>query len=273
MRCRIDRGGWAGTEIGFDEAGTGEALVLLHPFPLQRSVFAEQLPGFGALRRTFALDMPGFGDTTPAGPGAFNMDELADLVAAFLDTRRVPKATVLGISMGGYVALAFAERHPARLSGLVLADTRAAADSPETRAGRAGALAALEQHGAPPYLDNFVAQVIDPQRSRDAYLRARLLCEENPASLRAAIEALRDRPDRTKLLPTLSCPTLVLVGSEDKMTPPTEMRGMADAIPRATFKEIEGVGHFGCVEKPEVFQGAVVSFLESHGVRRAEELS
>jgi len=274
MRCHLEHGPWgAPIDIGFDEAGTGEALVLLPPFPLLKSVYADLLPRLAGLRRTFALDWPGFGDSTPAPAGSFQMDVLADWVAGFLDARRVPRATLLGVSLGGYVALAFAARHADRLSGLVLADTRAQADGPEAKAGRAAALAALSEHGAPPFLDGFVPRLLAPGASRDTFLRARLLCEERSASLAAAVEGLRDRPDRTSLLPSLAVPTLVLVGEQDRPSPPAEMRAWAATIPDAHFQEIPGAGHLACYEASERFGDEVIAFLTSRGVKVSGELS
>jgi pimeloyl-ACP methyl ester carboxylesterase len=274
MRCHLEESPWRSPiDIGFDEAGTGEALVLLPPFPLQRGIYAELLPRFAGLRRTFALDWPGFGDSSPAPPGGFHMDMLADWVAAFLDARRVPKATLLGVSLGGYVALAFAARHAARLAALVLADTRAQADSAENKAARAGALAALSEHGAPPFLDAFLPRLLAPTVSRDTFLRARLTCEERAASLAAAVEGLRDRPDRTSLLPSINVPCLVMVGSEDKASPPAEMQALAAAIPGALFHKIEGAGHLACFEAPDRFGAEVEAFLIRNGVKVPGELS
>src|SRR6476659_4990226 len=125
------------TPIGYDDRGTGPALVLLHPFPLTRATWAGLADALAAHRRVIAVDARGFGDSPLTGP--FAIADIADDLAALLDQLAIARATVLGMSMGGYAALAFAARHRERLSALVLADTRAAADSPETRAARAGA--------------------------------------------------------------------------------------------------------------------------------------
>src|SRR6476659_4529156 len=120
------------TPIGYDDRGTGPALVLLHPFPLTRATWAGLADALAVHRRVIAVDARGFGDAPLAGP--FTIADIADDVAALLDRLAIPRATVLGMSMGGYAALAFAARHRDRLSALVLAAPRAAPDGAEARA-------------------------------------------------------------------------------------------------------------------------------------------
>jgi pimeloyl-ACP methyl ester carboxylesterase len=164
--------------------------------------------------------------------------------------------------MGGYAALAFAARHRERQSALVLADTRAAADSAEARAGRATALATLANTGPDAYLAASLPRLLSPGAppARVAHLRAR--AETRAASLRAGIEALRDRPDRTAELGAIACPTLVMCGSDDQVTPATEMQQVAAAIAGARFVPLAGAGHISHVEAPGAFLFALESFLD-----------
>jgi pimeloyl-ACP methyl ester carboxylesterase len=249
------------TPIGYDDRGTGPATVLLHPFPLTRTTWAGLADALAAHRRVIAVDARGFGDSPLAGP--FSIADIADDVAALMDRLAIPRATVLGMSMGGYAALAFAARHRERLSALVLADTRAAADSAEARAGRAGALATLANAGPNAYLAGSLPRLLSPQAppALVAYVRAR--AETRAASLRAGIEALRDRPDRTAELGALACPTLVLCGTEDQVTPAAEMKQIAAAIAGARFVPIAGAGHLSHVEAPGPFLNAVTSFIDT----------
>ena len=125
----------------YDDRGSGAPLVLLHPFPFSRRIWAGLADELAAHRRVITVDARGFGGTPL--DGRYALTDVADDVAALLDRLNIPRATLLGMSMGGYTALAFAARHRKRLAALVLADTRAAADSAEARAGRA---TALERH-------------------------------------------------------------------------------------------------------------------------------
>jgi pimeloyl-ACP methyl ester carboxylesterase len=255
------------TPIGFDDRGTGPATVLLHPFPLTRTTWAGLADALATRRRVIAVDARGFGDT-PLGGSSFSIADLADDVAALLDRLAIPRATILGMSMGGYAALAFAARHRERLSALVLADTRAAADSAETRAARAAALAAVDA-GPTPYLAASLPRLLAPDAplALVAHLRAR--AETRAASLRAGIEALRDRPDRSGELGAIACPTLVVCGTEDQVTPAAEMKQIAAAISGARFVPIAGAGHLSHVEAPGPFLHAVTSFLDAATEARA----
>jgi pimeloyl-ACP methyl ester carboxylesterase len=253
--------------VGYDDRGTGPATVLLHPFPFSRGVWAGAADVLATRRRVIAVDARGFGDSPLAGP--FSIADLADDLAALLDRLDVARATVLGMSMGGYAALAFAARHRDRLSALVLADTRATADSAEARAGRAAALAAIADAGPTAYLAASLPRQLSPGAppALAAHLRAR--AETRAASLRAGIEALRDRPDRSGELGAIACPTLVVCGADDQITPAAEMNQVAAAIAGARFVPIAGAGHLSHVEAPGAFLRALTSFLDTAAETRA----
>jgi len=253
--------------VGYDDRGAGPALVLLHPFPFARTVWAGLADALAAHRRVIAVDARGFGETPLAGPLA--IADIADDLAALLDRLAIARATVLGMSMGGYAALAFAARHRERLSALVLADTRAAADSAETRAARAGALATIADVGAPAYLAASLPRLLSPSAppALVAHLRAR--AETRAASLRAGVEALRDRPDRTAELGAIACPTLVVCGEHDQVTPAVEMKQIAAAISGARFVPIANAGHLSHIEAPGAFLQAVTSFVGTLAETRA----
>jgi pimeloyl-ACP methyl ester carboxylesterase len=248
------------TGVGYDDRGAGPALVLLHPFPFSRTVWAGIADALAVHRRVIAVDARGFGES-PRAAGPFAIADIADDLAALLDRLAITRAAVLGMSMGGYAALAFAARHRERLSALVLADTRAAADSPETRAARAGALATIADVGAPAYLAASLPRLLAPTAppALVAHLRAR--AETRAASLRAGVEALRDRPDRSAELGAIACPTLVVCGEDDQVTPAAEMKQIAAAISGARFVPIANAGHLSHIEAPGPFLQAVTSFV------------
>jgi pimeloyl-ACP methyl ester carboxylesterase len=238
----------------------GVPCVLLHPFPFNRRFFADTARGIEARARTIVPDLRGFGDSDP-GDGPFSIADLADDVAALLDQLQIDRAVLVGLSMGGYVALAFAARHARRLRGLVLADTRAGADSPEARAGRESALRVLGEQGATGLLEAQLPKLLAPGASDEVHARARALGEPRAATLATAIAALRDRPDRRAELPAIPCPTLVLVGTEDAITPPSEAAVLATTIPRAVLVELPGAGHLSSLEAPAPFTQALLGFL------------
>jgi 3-oxoadipate enol-lactonase len=246
--------------VGFEERGAGSPVVLLHPFPFARGIWSGLTDVLAAHHRVISADARGFGET-PLGDQGYAIDDLADDLAALLAELGVKRAAVLGMSMGGYTALAFAVRHPSRLAALVLCDTRPAADSDETRKARDGAIGRIRATGSGPYLDGSLARLLSPSAppALVAFLRAR--AETRAASLIAGIEALRDRPDRTSELDAIRVPTLAIRGSDDQVTPADDMQQMAGAIAGATFVSIPGAGHLSHIEAPEAFERAVTPFL------------
>jgi 3-oxoadipate enol-lactonase len=263
MRCQLRE-----REMGYDDRGRGAAVVLLHAFPFDREVWSDVVPALAARFRVVSVDARGFGESplraaypTPGSSAPYALTDLADDLAALLDALAIEKAALVGMSMGGYTALAFAARHARRLSALVLADTRAAADSPEVREKRERALATVHGRGVAAYLD----ESLGPLLSRGAPPALRALVRTRAAShadsVVAGIEALRDRPDRTADLPAIACPTLALCGAEDGVTPPAEMRRMSQAIRGARYVELPGAGHLSHLEAREGFTAAIGVFL------------
>jgi 3-oxoadipate enol-lactonase len=263
-----------GREVGYDDRGRGEVIVLLHPFPFTRHIWGaggDEGDVTATLARRFrvlAVDARGFGESdlrashpTPGASAPYALTDLADDLAALLDELAVDRTAVVGMSMGGYTALAFAARHAARLSALVLADTRAAADTPEARAKREEALATIHGDGADIYLDGSLARMLSPRAAPGLHALVRARAEPRADSLVAGVEALRDRPDRTAELPAIACPTLVLCGADDQITPAAEMRRMAGALPRGRYVELAGAGHLAHLEAPAAFVTATGSFL------------
>ncbi len=246
--------------VGYEERGAGSPVVLLHPFPFARGIWSGLTDVLAAGHRVVSVDARGFGES-PLGEAAYGIDDLADDVAALLDELDVARAAVLGESMGGYTALAFAVRHPARLGALILADTRAGADSAETRKARDGAIRRIKTTGSGPYLDGSLARLLSPAAPAElvSFLRAR--AETREASLIAGIEALRDRPDRTSELAAIRVPTLAIRGSDDQVTPAGDMQQLEGAIAGATLVSIPGAGHLSHIEAPDAFERALTSFL------------
>jgi 3-oxoadipate enol-lactonase len=246
VRARI-----VGGQLSYESWGEGAPLVLLHAFPFDHRMWKGiPVPG----RRVIAPDLRGFGES-PLRP--FTIADLADDVASLLDALALPRAAVGGISMGGYVALAFAHRHRGRLEALVLADTKAAPDSPEARQARDEAITLVETQGSEVYLERQVPRLLSARAPESVRTELRTLGRQRPESLVAGLTALRDRPDRRPELPRITCPTLIVVGAEDAITPPAESRAMAQAIPGARLVELPGAGHLANLEAPQAFAAAL----------------
>jgi 3-oxoadipate enol-lactonase len=259
MKATID-----GVAIEYEASGSGSALLLFHAFPLGLSMWEAQAEALSATHRVVRFDARGFGGSAP-GEGPLTMERIADDGAALLDHLGIARAVVGGCSMGGYAAFAFVRRHPQRLAGLVLQDTRAGADSAEAQANRATLAARVLAEGAPAAVEAFLPKLVGETSHRErpalvAGLQERILAS-SPQGIANALHGLAARVDSRETLPTIGVPTLVLVGAEDVLTPPAEASTMSAAIPRARLDVIPRAGHLANLENPEAVNAALRAFL------------
>ncbi|MFD0397955.1 alpha/beta fold hydrolase [Kitasatospora sp. NPDC127121] len=252
--------------VSVRESGTGTPLVLLHAFPLNASMWSAQLdalPGLtGDEARVLAPDQRGFGGTE-LGTDEPSLDLVADDLALLLDAAGIERAVVGGLSMGGYVALAFARRHPDRLAGLLLASTRATADTDAVRANRERIAAAVTARGSVQLLldEEVAAGQLGPD-SRHLVERVRsLVAAASPAAVAWAQRAMAARPDALDVLAGLRVPTAVVAGAQDGLVAPEEAELMLRARPDAELSVIPGAGHLSALEAPEAFNTAVRDLL------------
>jgi 3-oxoadipate enol-lactonase len=251
--------------LSVDIRGDGPALLLVHGFPLDRTIWMHQVATLSGWRR-IAPDLRGLGDAD-APEGGYSMAAYADDLVRLLDKLRVTKAVVAGLSMGGYVAFEMLRRYRDRIAGLILCDTKAEADTPEGKKGRdelaelarTKGPAAVAERMVPKLLGRSTRQTQPPlvQRVTEMIARAPV------PGIVGALEAMRDRPDSAPLLPTITVPTLVVVGQEDEVTPPAGARAMANAIPNAALTTIAGAGHVSPLEAPTAVSRVMAEFLEA----------
>jgi 3-oxoadipate enol-lactonase len=251
-----------GFEMAFDDTGGAHPpLVLIHGFPLDRTVWAEQVRGLGDAARVIAPDLRGFGGSE-LPDGAATMDAYAADVAALLDALGVDGAAVGGVSMGGYVAFAFRRLFPARVRSLVLVDTRPGADSAEAKKGRDDMAALARSAGAAAVAARMLPKMRASGTAPDVARRLADLMARQPADgIVAALGAMRDRADSTPDLAGIAVPALVVTGDEDALVPPSEADAMAKAIRGARLARIAGAGHLPNFEQPGAFNDAVRAFL------------
>ena len=251
-----------GTELWCVDRGGGLPLLLVHGFPLDHTMWAGQIEGLSAKCRVIAPDLRGFGRSRRKGDDKVTMADFADDLAALLDALKISEPVVLcGLSMGGYIAFQFWRRHAARLRGLILCDTRAAADPPEAAAARAAMADRVLREGPAPLVETMLPRVLGEttRRQRPDLVEnvRRVMLAADPRAIAAATRGMAERPDMTASLPQIGCPTLVVVGGEDVVSPPAEMRGIAEAIPAARFVEIPAAGHLSPLEKPAAVNAAI----------------
>jgi 3-oxoadipate enol-lactonase len=259
-----------GLSVHYLDEGAGDPAVLfVHGFPFDSSMWEPQIPvTIDCGRRAVVPDLLGFGRSdVPVERSAYSIDRYADLVAALISDLGLGRVVVAGLSMGGYIALAVARRHPDVLAGLVLADTRADPDTPEGRQTRTDNQTVVEEKGdVTPLVDGLLERILAEGSPHHAEARLRLsdvMRATAPAGWIGALEAMKNRRDQTDLLPTISVPTLVVVGENDALVPVDVAERMAKAIPGARLEVVPGAGHVANLESPEVFNRVFADFLST----------
>lgn len=250
------------------EAGNGWPVVLIHAFPLNADMWRSQLERVPDGWRYIAPDLRGFGPGAPPPSGPVTMDDFAADVVAVLDALEIDQAVIGGLSMGGYVTLAAFRAAPDRFTGVILADTRPQADSDEGREGRRKMLALVRDGGPAAVVEQMLPKLLGETSHRDRPAigrEVRRIAEANSTeAVASAIEAMMGRPDSTALLGRMSRPTLVLVGDEDTITPPSDADEMQRLLPRSRLVILPGAGHLSCMETPEAFASALADFMSSN---------
>lgn len=247
-----------------EDHGEGLPVVLLHGFPLSSEMWTPIRAAVEQAARMITPDLRGFGGSD-APQGDYAMETLADDVLRLADNLGLGRFVLGGHSMGGYVALRLAARHPERLSGLILVDTRASADAPDGKSRRAIAIETIRRGEARAFLDEFVPNLLGPstrQRAPRLADELRAIAAQIPDHVLAGcLAGMRDRPDSSHVLAGLDVPALVIVGQEDTIAPPEAAHAMAAALPRARLALVPLSGHTPSVERPIPTAEAILTFL------------
>ncbi len=242
-------------------------LVFLHAFPLSSAMWQAQIEEFRKDYEVFAPDFRGIGHTSDFNDKP-SIQTLANDLAIWLEEVDVYRAiTLVGLSMGGYVALEFARQFPEKLRALIFCDTRADADSIEAKKARGEMISLAKENNG-----RAVAQKMLPKLLGETTLREKpripqkikeIAAPNSGENLSKLIAAMRERRDSSEFLSQIKVPTLVLGGGEDMVSPPEVMAQMAAQIPSARHVTIEGAGHLSNLESPQDFNSAIREFLNS----------
>ncbi len=254
-------------DLAYESQGQGTAVVLIHGFPLNRNMWEHQVRGLANDCRVIAVDLRGHGESqVVAGPGS--MDAFADDINALLESLGIGQAVIAGFSMGGYAAFAFCRKYPGKVKALVLADTRPQPDAPEGAEGRRNTAKAVGESGATAgVVDGMVPRMftqatIDGNKATVERARA-ITASTAPQGVIADLHAMADRPDSQPTMSQITCPTLILVGDQDNLTPVADAELMAEKIQGAKLVKIAGAAHLSPMEQPEAFTVALRDFVVS----------
>lgn len=279
-----------GVRLGYSDTASGVSaavhggvqspvVVLVHGFPFNRSLWDPQLAYLRTKARVIAPDLRGFGASEAGPPGPLTMEQHADDVAGLLDYLKVREPVLFcGLSMGGYVGLAFWRRHRERVRAFVLADTRAGADTEEGKANRLRLAEATEQANSPePVIEAMLPKLVAPgiaisqdggrvvqETTAVRQVRA-MMAGTSPRAIADGLRGLAQRPDSTELLAEIDVPTLVLVGEQDQITTPADAEALARGIPNARLEVVPLAGHVSNLENPDEFTQALLRFMEEVG--------
>lgn len=257
-------------DVRYLEAGPPESanvIVLMHAFPIGMRLWELQVIPEGW--RAIAPALPGFDGTAPPPADSTAIDDYSRAAVALLDALGIRDFVAGGVSMGGYAVFGLWRLAAPRCRGIVLADSRAGADTEQGRAARDAMVALVRTRGPAAVADQMLPKLLGVTthaRRPDVVARVRALIESQTAEgVAAAVLRLRDRPDSTPLLSTMNVPALVVVGADDTLTPPVESENMRDALPKADLEVIPDAGHLACIEDPAAFNGVLAKFLSSFG--------
>lgn len=249
-------------DIGPREAAT--TVVLLHGFPLQSDMWQFQELALSASYRMILPDLRGHGRSSVT-PGTVGMDVMAEDVLRLLDFVQIDRAVICGLSMGGYVAWEFWQRNPQRTQALILCDTRSSADTEEVARARHMMAAQVVTDGAAMAAKSMLPKLLANETRQNQPDRVRLIEQmilaTDPQGIAATQRGMAGRRDFTSTLPDIDVPSLVICGSEDVISTPTEMAEISESLPQAEFVEIPGAGHLAPIEQPAAVNDAMLHFL------------
>jgi pimeloyl-ACP methyl ester carboxylesterase len=260
--------------MNYDDIGSGPAILLIHGFPLDRTMWTYQVDALSDNYRVITPDLRGHGKSEPV-PGPYTMDGMAEDLHALLAQLDVSRVVLAGLSMGGYIAFAFWRLFPQQVRALVLADTRSAADTSEGRKARYAMIERVQVEGSEAIVDGMLPALLSAptlENKPEVVAQTRRMMANTPkVGVIGALQGMAERPDSTPTLATISVPTLITVGEEDAITPPIEAEAMQQAIMKGgqdhsvVLARIGNAGHLAPLENPAAFNGALLNFLASLG--------
>ncbi|MCX6351861.1 MAG: alpha/beta fold hydrolase [Bacteroidetes bacterium] len=248
----------------FDSKKGDDVIVFIHGFPFNCKMWDGQLDYFRDYYRCIAYDIRGFGKSKTEHY-YFSIDLFVEDLKELLDELSLPKVTLCGLSMGGYIALRFIEKYPQYITRLVLCNTKAEADNNDGKAGRANSVQKILKEGKAAFVDGFIHAIFtdnsikENNPSVDAIKNMMMAADEK--AICHTLIALAARTDTTNVLSTIQIPTLIITGEKDIIAPPKIVEEMHSKVSKSEIKIIPNAAHMSNLENPEIFNQTILNFL------------
>lgn len=254
--------------VSYNDAGSSETsvIVFIHGFPFNKSMWDNQMEALNENYRAIAYDIRGHGNTVTTKQADFSIDLFVEDLVSLLDTLKLNKVILCGLSMGGYIALSAVEKYPERFDGLVLCDTQCIADTPEAKEKRMKTIESIKKNGVENYADesikNFFAATSFSTKQKEIVAIRKMIVDTTEESLCNTLIALSKRKETCSKLENIKVPVLIMVGKEDKITPPAAALFMHEKIKDSTLSIIENAGHLTNMENPIEFNNKLKKFMQ-----------
>jgi pimeloyl-ACP methyl ester carboxylesterase len=245
-------------------SSNSKPIIFVHGFPYDHNMWQALVDELTTDYLCVSYDIRGLGDS-PAGDGQLTMESFVDDIEIIIEELKLNKPIICGLSMGGYISLRAVERMKEKFSALILCDTKSVADDNEGKLKRAAALKQINSGQFNSFIESFVLNCFGEKFVKENSVEYRKVVDQsktsNPIGVKGCLLAMVSRTDTSESLSKMKIPTLVICGSEDKLSPPVVMKSMADKIPSANFVLVEGSGHMTPIENPQEVNKAIKDFL------------
>jgi len=256
-----------GLLVHLDGQENPKAIIFVHGFPYDSNMWRSQIDELSKKYFCVSYDNRGLGEST-VGDGQFTIEHFVDDLEAILDELKLDKPLLCGLSMGGYISLRAMERIQNKFSGLILCDTKSEADENQGKLKRAAAIKQINSGKFDEFIETFVQNCFGKKFIEESETQYREVVDRSkknsPLGVKGCLLAMAARTDTTENLSKINIPTLVICGSEDKLSPPSVMKSLSEKIPNCKFVLVEDAGHMTPIENPGKVNSAIKEFLSEN---------
>jgi len=249
--------------ISYTDVGTGKPVILIHAFPSDQQLWQPQLTGLKNHFRVITLDLYGFGKSFAVDGQAITMANYADEVKQLLDQLHIQGAIIGGESMGGYIALAFLEKYPEQVTGLILSDTQSIADTEEAKAKRETTALGVLQNGTSAFIEGFMPKALSAGATSETrqFLKD-ILSKQSSFAVAAALRGMALRHDTSSVLANTALPILIITGDQDSLISPQQSHAMHALAKNSKLITLSAAGHLASLEKADDWNRAVIDYFK-----------